>query len=59
MGKKAFRLVELLVVIATFAITTATLLPAFVKAKSKRVACWCNLKQIGFGMTHRHTVPAI
>lgn len=47
--KKAFSLVEILVVIAILSILAALLLPAFVLAKEKaqRASCLSNLKQIG------------
>ena len=45
----AFTLIEILVVIATFAILFALYLPALAKQKSKsqRIACVSNLKQVG------------
>jgi prepilin-type N-terminal cleavage/methylation domain-containing protein/prepilin-type processing-associated H-X9-DG protein len=52
MRKRAFTLVELLVVLAIVGVLTALLLPALVGAKeaTKSTACINNLHQIGIGL---------
>src|SRR5207247_7028115 len=50
--KAAFTLIELLVVIAIIAIIAAILFPVFAAArdKARQVACFSNLKQIGYAL---------
>lgn len=49
MGKRAFTLIEVLVVIAVIAILAAIQFPVFAKAKTdaKKTACTSNLMQVG------------
>jgi prepilin-type N-terminal cleavage/methylation domain-containing protein len=51
-GKKAFTLVEVLVVIAIIAILSAILLPVFgsVRASAKQTACASNMSQVGVAL---------
>lgn len=53
MGKRAFSIVEILVVIAIIAILAALTFPVFAAAKSraKDVTCLANLRQIGIALT--------
>lgn len=52
-NRRAFTLVELLVVVAIIAIIASLLFPALARAKgsSKRSACLSNLRQIGLGFS--------
>lgn len=53
MIRRAFTLVELLIVIAILAVLAAVLFPVFSQAKEtgKRTVCLNNLRQIGLGLT--------
>ena len=51
MSKKAFTLLEILVVVAIIGILAAILFPAFARARenARRASCQSNLKQLGLG----------
>src|ERR1044071_406390 len=63
-GRRAFTLLELLVVLATIAILVALLLPALAKGKArgKQIQCLSQLKQAGiafhmFAHNHGEKIP--